>query len=129
MIFQNYRRIAAGLAGLALAFNNPAGHYALNELGVRIAFAKAHNHAQQVTGLRTLSFDEFKKDAGFYLMLYYNNDIGRVASAMELLNQGARIVCLPLKKEDGGQDRDHTIYACHAAALRNRRKAGERYGI
>lgn len=112
----------AGFTTLAFAFNNPAGHYALAEVTTRVVLADAHSYARQVTGLTDLSFAEFKKDAGFYLMLYYNNDIEKVTAMTDRLDGVANILCLPVEKDPHNGDGNNTIAPCHAVTNRNDKK-------
>lgn len=121
MILTKPTLAAAGLTSLALAFNNPAGHYALNEIGMRVALTAAHQHARHVTGLHTLSFDEFKNNAGFYLMLYYNNDVEKVTEVIGRLDNAVRILCLPIEDTDS-PTQDNAAFACHAVTNRNDKK-------
>lgn len=122
MILKKPSLAVAGFTSLAFAFNNPAGHYALAEATTRIILADAHGYARQVTGLHNLSFTDFKKDAGFYLMLYYNNDIEKVTAMTDRLDGVANILCIPVEKDPDDGGGDNTIAPCHAVTNRNNKK-------
>lgn len=113
--------MAVSMISLALAFNNPVGHDALYEAGLRVRFYDAWQTAREVTS-RPLTFRQFRDNAQIYLMVHHNNDSRAMLDDMKLLAQKSPF-CIPFS-DDGDRQPQPPAYpvACHAAVSGDRKK-------
>lgn len=115
----------AGLIGLAVSFNNPAGHEMAYEAGMRIYYAHAWVAAARLSG-RPISFSEFRENAAIYQAVYHNSDFDKVLADIKLLGSRSPFcITLPGEEESGnGNDnppQNPVNAACHVA-FDNRKK-------
>lgn len=126
------RRTVRG-AALTLAFIG-AGTFMLSQHGYAYLAHQAalgaqlyplYRETQHRFGFTNLSYGNFKKDAGFYLMLAYDGDIARTKSMLDRMGEVSRFLCIPAD-ENGTPSTpapgDDKAAACHALLSSRQRK-------
>lgn len=129
--------VVAGFMAVAMVFNSPAGHDALYEGMVRVAFAKtwlqySNNHEVDLTGMGVpirfnirlpISFQEFRDNAELYA---YDPDPNVHINNIKLLNGRVSLCLTDLNpNDDENPDAPYpTNFACHAATSCHRHKGG-----